>query len=39
MNISLADFFSNAQLNNENIDEYSLQLIAQVNNCTDEEKR
>lgn len=36
MNISLAEFFSNTKA--ENIDDFSLQIIAQINDCNKEEK-
>lgn len=36
MNISLAEFFSNTSA--ENVDNYSLQIVAQINNCNEEEK-
>lgn len=36
MNVSLAEFFSNTTT--ENIDDYSLQIISQINDCNEEEK-
>ena len=36
MNVSLAEFFSNTKA--ENIDDFSLQIISQINDCSEEEK-
>lgn len=36
MNVSLAEFFSNTKT--ENVDDYSLQIISQINDCSEEEK-
>ena len=36
MNVSLAEFFSNTKA--ENIDDFSLQIISQINDCSKEEK-
>ena len=36
MNVSLAEFFSDTTT--EKTDDYSLQIIAQINNCSEEEK-
>jgi transcriptional regulator with XRE-family HTH domain len=39
MNISLAEFFSDTQADNSSIDDYSFQIIAQINDCSEEEKK
>lgn len=36
MNVSLTEFFSNTKT--ENVDDYSLQIIAQINDCSEKEK-
>lgn len=36
MNVSLAEFFSNTKT--ENVDDYSLQIISQINDCSEDEK-
>lgn len=39
MNISLVDFFSDTKAGRTDIDEYSLQILSQISECTEEEKK
>lgn len=39
LEISLSDFFSNTSLVTDEMDSLSLQILSQISNCTDEEKK